>query len=63
MEVRITTTAAKTMTSGRELFWIRILIAFILRGFLSVWDSLSALPRVTFFAAGVEHDQVLGNHR
>ena len=36
MEVMITTTAANRMTNGRECFWIRILIAFILCGFLSV---------------------------
>src|SRR5260370_11160875 len=36
MEVMITTTVAKRMTPGRENFWIRILIAFILFGFLSV---------------------------
>ena len=32
--VRIATTVAKRMTPGRENFWIRIVIAFILFGFL-----------------------------
>ena len=36
MEVMMTTTVAKRMTPGRENFWIRIVIAFILFGFLSV---------------------------
>jgi hypothetical protein len=35
MEVMIATTVAKRMTAGRENFCIRILIAFILCGFLS----------------------------
>ena len=34
IEVRMTTTAAKSMTNGREDFWIRILIAFIVCGFI-----------------------------
>src|SRR5260370_7203818 len=41
MEVMITTTVAKRMTPGRENFWIRILIAFILFGFLSVLGFMS----------------------
>jgi hypothetical protein len=32
--VMMATTAARRMTPGRENFWIRILIAFILFGFL-----------------------------
>src|SRR5260370_28387241 len=36
IEVMMTTTVAKRMTPGRENFWIRIVIAFILFGFLSV---------------------------
>src|SRR5207253_8506061 len=39
MEVMMTTTVAMRMTSGRENFWIRILIAFILVGFLWCWFS------------------------
>src|SRR5437868_15548102 len=35
-EVMMATTVAMRMTPGRENFWIRILIAFILFGFLSV---------------------------
>src|SRR5436190_21937257 len=34
MEVMMTTTIAMRMTPGRENFWIRIVIAFILFGFL-----------------------------
>ncbi len=34
MEVMMATTVAKRMTAGREVFWIRIVIAFILFGFL-----------------------------
>src|SRR6266705_61017 len=34
MEVIMTTTVAMRMTPGRENFWIRIVIAFILFGFL-----------------------------
>src|SRR5438876_9085809 len=34
MEVIMATTVAMRMTSGRENFWIRIVIAFILFGFL-----------------------------
>ena len=36
MEVMMATTVAMRMTPGRENFWIRILIAFILFGFLCV---------------------------
>src|SRR5438105_3162770 len=34
MEVMMATTVAKRITPGRENFWIRIIIAFILFGFL-----------------------------
>src|SRR6266404_167614 len=34
IEVMMTTTVAMRMTPGRENFWIRIVIAFILFGFL-----------------------------
>jgi hypothetical protein len=37
MEVMMATTVAMRMTPGRENFWIRILIAFILFGFLLCW--------------------------
>src|SRR5438067_1998674 len=40
MEVMMTTTVAMRMTPGRENFWIRILIAFILFGFLFCGFSL-----------------------
>src|SRR5438045_8895573 len=37
MEVMMTTTVAKRMTPGRENFCIRIVIVFILFGFLLYW--------------------------
>jgi len=37
IEVMMATTVAKRMTPGRENFCIRILIAFILFGFLLCW--------------------------
>ena len=37
MEVMMATTVAMRMTPGRENFWIRIVIAFILFGFLLCW--------------------------
>jgi hypothetical protein len=37
IEVMMATTVANRMTNGREDFWIRIVIAFIFLGFLSVW--------------------------
>jgi hypothetical protein len=48
MEVMMATTVANRMTPGREVFWIRILIAFILFGFLLfgfsyVWFSTVAI--------------------
>src|SRR6266404_8607624 len=51
MEVMMATTVAMRMTPGRENFWIRILIAFILVGFLLcsfsyVWFSSSKVFRV-----------------
>jgi hypothetical protein len=49
MEVRIATTVAKRMTNHLEDFWICILIAFILCGFLS------ARTCVAFSAGGGEH--------
>ena len=36
IEVMMATTVAKRMTNGRENLWIRIVIAFILFGYLSV---------------------------
>jgi len=38
-KVMMATTVAKRMTPGRDNFWIRILIAFILSGFLLRWFS------------------------
>ena len=39
MEVIMATTVARRITAGREDFWIRIVIAFILFGFLLCWFS------------------------
>src|SRR5207302_6038709 len=39
MEVMMATTVAKRITPGRENFWIRIVIAFILFGFLCGFRS------------------------
>jgi hypothetical protein len=36
-EVMMATTVAKRTTPGRENFWIRFVIAFILLGFLLCW--------------------------
>src|SRR6266581_333302 len=40
IEVIMTTTVAMRMTPGRENFWIRIVIAFILFGFSLFWFFL-----------------------
>jgi len=37
IEVMMTTTVARRMTPGRENFWIRIVIVFILFGFILCW--------------------------
>ena len=39
IEVMMATTVAMRMTPGRENFWIRVVIAFILFGFLLCWFS------------------------
>src|SRR5438552_8726441 len=39
MAVMMATTVAMRMTPGRENFWIRIVIVFILFGFLLCWSS------------------------
>src|SRR6266566_742253 len=39
IEVMMATTVAMRMTPGRENFWIRIVIAFIVFGFLLCWFS------------------------
>src|SRR5207302_8524209 len=52
MEVMTTTTVAMRMTPGRENFWIRILIAFILFGFLLrffCWFYMCGFLRLRFF--------------
>ncbi len=42
IEVMMATTVARRMTPGRENFWIRVLIAFIVFGFLLCWFSWAA---------------------
>src|SRR5437762_9109243 len=44
MEVIMTTTVAMRMTPGRENFWIRIVITFILFGFLLCWVFFVLIP-------------------
>src|SRR6266699_74613 len=44
MEVMMATTVAMRMTPGRENFWIRIVIAFILFGFLLCWVFCVMIP-------------------
>src|SRR5438067_13935932 len=53
MEVMMATTVAMRMTPGRENFWIRILIAFILFGFLLCW-----FLRLRFFVLRLDADFV-----
>ena len=48
MEVMMATTVAMRTTPGRENFWIRILIAFILFGFSVVLSSMCWLSYVWF---------------
>src|SRR5437667_11799298 len=44
MEVMMATTVAMRMTPGRENFWIRIVIAFMLFGFLLCWVFFVLIP-------------------
>src|SRR5438270_11653235 len=56
MEVMMATTVAIKMTPGRENFWIRIVIAFILFGFLLCWFFLCGFLRLKFFVSLLEAD-------
>src|SRR6266566_368366 len=56
MEVMMATTVAMRMTPGRENFWIRIVIAFILFGFLLCWFSLCGFLRLRFFVSRLAAD-------
>src|SRR5438067_8583493 len=56
MEVMMATTVAMRMTPGRENFWIRIVIAFILFGFLLCWFSLCGFLRLRFFVSRLDSD-------
>src|SRR5207247_11426362 len=66
MEVMMATTVAMRMTPGRENFWIRILIAFMLFGFLlfgfsfcwvfCVGFSMCDFLRLRFFVSGLDSD-------
>src|SRR5947199_8796679 len=68
MEVMMATTVAMRMTPGRENFWIRILIAFMLFGFLlfgfsfcwvfCVGFSMCDFLRLRFFVSGLVVDFV-----
>jgi hypothetical protein len=44
MEVMMATTVAMRMTPGRENFWIRIVISFILFGFLLLLSCVNCNP-------------------
>jgi hypothetical protein len=46
--VMMATTVASRMTNGREDFWIRILIAFILFGFRLCWFVVLGIRAGTF---------------
>src|SRR6266699_4470803 len=48
IEVMMATTVAMRMTPGRENFWIRIVIAFILFGFLLFWFFSVGFPICCF---------------
>src|SRR5205823_12377144 len=54
IEVMMATTVAMRMTPGRENFWIRIVIAFILFGFLCVGFPMCGFLRLRFFLACLE---------
>src|SRR6266516_3800311 len=56
MEVMMATTVAMRRTPGRENFWIRIVIAFILFGFLLCWFSLCGFLRLRFFVSRLAAD-------
>ena len=56
MEVIMTTTVAMRMTPGRENFWIRILIAFILFGLLCVGFPLCWFLRLRSFVSRLAAD-------
>src|SRR6266516_4236421 len=58
MEVMMATTVAMRMTPGRENFWIRVLIAFILFGFLLCWFSYVSFFGLRFFVSRLEADFV-----
>jgi predicted membrane protein len=60
IDVMMATTVAMRMTPGRENFWIRILIAFILFGFLLL-VSICGFPmcwflRLRFFVSRLDSD-------
>src|SRR5947208_7439823 len=73
MEVMMATTVAMRMTPGRENFWIRILIAFMLFGFLlfgfsfcwvfCVGFSMCDFLRLRFFVSGLDSDLAWNQRR
>src|SRR6266404_3707098 len=65
MEVMMATTVAKRMTPGRENFWIRIVIAFILFAFFYVgfslfWPSLTSRPAAFAKATACQGEAISG---
>jgi hypothetical protein len=54
--VMMTTTAAMRMTAGRENFWIRFVIAFILSGFLCVCFPMCGFLRLRFLVSRLDSD-------
>src|SRR5438105_4417113 len=62
MEVMMATTVAMRMTPGRENFWIRIVIAFILCGFFCVGFPTCGFLRLRFFVSRLDSD-FAENHR
>ena len=68
IEVMMATTVAKRMTPGRENFWIRIVIAFILFGFLLCgfslfWPSLTSRPAAFAKAKACQGEAISGRSR
>src|SRR5438045_9337544 len=62
MEVMMATTVAMRMTPGRENFWIRFVIAFILLAFFCVGFPMCGFLRLRFLVSRLDSD-FAGNHR
>src|SRR6266581_6011011 len=67
MEVMMATTVAMRMTPGRENFWIRIVIAFILLvpfvWFSLFWSSLTSRPAAFAKATACQGEAISGRSR